>query len=135
MLLDSEHSDVRTEVRTRLGTRLICLVVLVFVLEETVLRIQNLAQVMSPKGLSTTRSSLSKRLSTPLKRVRFQKLRISSLSPFTSQDSIESLVVPQETDLDDEQIRALLASPRYLLKREASAERSQIYQCEREGLM
>ena len=31
-------------------------------LEVTVLRIQNLAQVMSPAGLSTTRSSLSKRL-------------------------------------------------------------------------
>ena len=35
--------------------------------------------------------------------------------------------MPQEADLDDEQIRALLASPRYLLEREASAERSQIY--------
>ena len=40
------------------------------------------------------------------------------------QDSIEGLATPQEADLDDEQIRALLASPRYLVEREASAERS-----------
>ena len=37
--------------------------------------------------------------------------------------------------MDDEQIRALLASPRYLLEREASAEQSQINHSEREGLM
>ena len=43
--------------------------------------------------------------------------------------------MPQEADLDDEQIRILLTSPRYLLEREASAERSQICHSEREGLM
>ena len=53
----------------------------------------------------------------------------------SSQDSIESLAAPQEADWDDEQVRALLASPRYLLEREASAERFQIYHSEREGLM
>ena len=37
--------------------------------------------------------------------------------------------------MDDEQIRTLLASPRNLPEREASAERSQIYHSEREGLM
>ena len=47
-----------------------------------------------------------------------------------TQDSMESLATPQEADLDDEQIRALLASPRYLTKREASAERSQVYHSE-----
>ena len=57
----------------------------------------------------------------------------SLLSP--TQDSIESIATPQEADLDDEQIRALLASPRYILEREASAEQSQIYHPEREGLM
>ena len=50
----------------------------------TVLRIQDFALVMSPTVLSTTRSSLSKTLSTLLKRVRFLKLRISSLCPTTS---------------------------------------------------
>ena len=46
----------------------------------------DLAQVMSPTGLSTalTRSSLSERVFHLLKRVRFQKLRISSLHPTTS---------------------------------------------------
>ena len=36
----------------------------------------------------------------------------------STQDSIESLATPQEADLDDEQIRALLASPRYSSERE-----------------
>ena len=53
----------------------------------------------------------------------------------STQDSIESIVTPQEADLDDEQIRALLASPRYLPEREASAARFQIYHSEREGSM
>ena len=52
-----------------------------------------------------------------------------------NQDSIESLATPQEADVDDEQIRALLASPRYLPEREASAERLQVYHSEGEGLM
>ena len=37
--------------------------------------------------------------------------------------------------MDDEQIRALLASPLYLLEREASAGRSQVYHSVRENLM
>ena len=51
----------------------------------------------------------------------------------STQDSIERSAMPQEADLDDEQIRALLASPRCLPEREASAERSQIYHSETEG--
>ena len=57
----------------------------------------------------------------------------SSLS--ATQDLIESTATPQEADLDDEQIGALLASPRYLPEREASAERSQVCHSEREKLM
>ena len=53
----------------------------------------------------------------------------------STQDSIESIGTLQETDLDDEQLRALLASPLFLQKREASAERSQVYHSERESLM
>ena len=48
---------------------------------------------------------------------------------------MESVVTPQEADLDDEQIRILLASPRYFAEREASAERSQIYHSGGQGLM
>ena len=33
---------------------------------------------------------------------------------------------PPESDLDDEQIRALRASPQHLQEREASADRSQV---------
>ena len=53
----------------------------------------------------------------------------------STQDSFESIAAPQEADFDDEQIRALLASPRYLPEREASAERSHVCHSEREGLM
>ena len=63
-------------------------------------------------------------------------MRITSNQSLLSstQDSIESLAMLQEPELDDEQIGALLASPRYLPEREASAERSQIYHSEREGI-
>ena len=50
--------------------------------------------------------------------------------------SAESITTPlPKSDLDDEQLSALLASPLYLLEREASAERSQVYHSEREHLM
>ena len=42
---------------------------------------------------------------------------------------------PLQSDLDDEQIRALLASPLYLQEREASADRSQVYHSARENLV
>ena len=51
----------------------------------------------------------------------------------STQDSMESLSTPQEAD--DEQVRILLASPRYLPEREASAERSQTYHPGGQGLM
>ena len=50
-------------------------------------------------------------------------------------DSAESIATPSESDLDDEQLLALLASPLYLQERGASAERSQVYHFERENLM
>ena len=53
----------------------------------------------------------------------------------STQDSMESLATPQEAGLDDEQIRSLLASPRYLPEREASAKRSHIYHSGGEGLL
>ena len=51
-------------------------------------------------------------------------------------DSAESIAtLPPESDWDDEQIRALLASPLYLQEREANADRSQVYHSVREHLM
>ena len=50
-------------------------------------------------------------------------------------DSAESIARSPESDLDDKQLRALLASPLYLQEREASAERSQVFYSERENLM
>ena len=50
-------------------------------------------------------------------------------------DSAESIATPPESDFDDEQLRALLASPLYLQERGANAERSQVCHSERENLM
>ena len=92
-----------------------------------------LAKVMSPTGSSTTRSFMNRRILLAPKTIRLPRLGVmSNLCPTTSHyclllNSIESIATPQEADLDDEQIRAPLASPRYLPEREASAERSQVY--------
>ena len=54
----------------------------------------------------------------------------------TTYDSAESIATPLPgSDIDDEQLRALLASPLYLQEQEASAERSHVYHSERENLM
>ena len=50
-------------------------------------------------------------------------------------DSAESIATPPESDFDDEQLRALLASPLYRQERGASAERSPDYHSEIENLM
>ena len=42
-------------------------------------------------------------------------------------DSAENIATLPESDLDDEQIRTMLASPLYLQEREASADRSRVY--------
>ena len=59
--------------------------------------------------------------------------RPSITSTYDSAESIATL--PPESDLDDWQIRALLASPLYLQEREASADRSQVYHSVRENLV
>ena len=53
----------------------------------------------------------------------------------STHDSAESISTPLESDFDDEQLGALLASPLYQQERGASAERAQVYQSERENLM
>ena len=69
-----------------------------------------------------------------------EDLRVKPLSfhqpiAASTYDSAESIATPlPESDLDDEQLRALLASPLYLQEREASADRSQVYLSEREKL-
>ena len=46
----------------------------------------------------------------------------------STSDSAESIATPPpESDVDDEQIRNMLAPPLYLQEREASADRSQVY--------
>ena len=51
-------------------------------------------------------------------------------------DSEESIATPPpDSDLDHDQIRALLASPLYFQERQANAERLQVYQSLRENLM
>ena len=51
-------------------------------------------------------------------------------------DSAESIATPPpESDLDDAQIREMLASPMYLQERDASADRPRVYHIVRENLM
>ena len=59
--------------------------------------------------------------------------RPSITSTYDSAESIATL--PPESDLDDEQIRALLVSPLSLQGREASADRSQVHFSVRENLV
>ena len=112
-------------------------------LEVTVSRNPILLQVMSPSGvvdgINTIVTEQEGAQSTEESQVpefeeKFSLPYNQSLLSST-QDSMESIAVPQEAALDDEQIRILLASPRYLLERQASAERSQVNHFGREGLM
>ena len=46
----------------------------------------------------------------------------------STNDSAENIATPlPESDVDDEQLRALVASPLYLQEREGNAERSKVY--------
>ena len=75
---------------------------------------------MSPRILQKTMICVSSRGS-------------SSTSTYDSACSIAT--PPPDSDLDDEQIRALLAPPLYLQEREASADRSQVCHSVRENLV
>ena len=59
--------------------------------------------------------------------------RPSKASTYHSAESIAT--PPPESDSDDEQIRALLASPLYMQERAENADRSQVYHSVRENLM
>ena len=56
----------------------------------------------------------------------------TSRSQQSTYDFVESIATHPESDLDDEQLRALLTSPLCLQEREASAERSQAHHSEPE---
>ena len=68
--------------------------------------------------------------------LRVNPLFFHRLSVVSTHDTAESIVTPPpDSDSDDEQIRALLASLLYLQEREANADRSQVYHSARENLM
>ena len=93
---------------------------------------------MSPNSLVKTRiTGISpKTTSLPNTKIYVSNLFFHQPSRASTCDSAESIVrPPPDSDLDNEQIRALLASPLYLQDREANAERSQVYHTERENLM
>ena len=85
---------------------------------------------------------MNRRIKPALKTIRLPKSRVMS-NPFPTTSHcylllkilFESIATPQEADLNDEPIRALLASPRHLPEQDASAERSQVCHSEKEGLM
>ena len=96
-------------------------------------------QVMSPKQLAEDRDY--KHFTGDGHFTEHEDLRVNSDSfqksiMASTCDSTESIATPSsESDSDDEQLRALLASPLYLQERQASAERSQVYHSERRNLM
>ena len=101
--------------------------------------IQDLSQVFEPNRI-VDNLVMNERVCTEHHQITEIEDHIKTLSYNQSllsstQDSIESIATPQEANLDDKQIRALLASPRYVPEREASPERSHVYHSEREGLM
>ena len=60
--------------------------------------------------------------------LRLKPLFFHQSSISSTYDSAESIAtLPPDSDLDDDQIRALLTSSLYLQEREAYAERSQVY--------
>ena len=95
-------------------------------------------QVMSPTSLLKTRDY--RHFTGDGQFTEHEDLRVRPLSfhqsiiAFTC-DSAESIATLPESDVDDEQLRALLSSPLYLQERWASAEQSQVDHSEREGLM
>ena len=96
-------------------------------------------QVCEPKQL--TEDQDYKHFTEDWQLTEHEDLRVKPLSFHQSiiastYDSAESIATPlPESDLDDEQLRALLASPLYVQEQEASAEHSQVFHSERENLM
>ena len=72
---------------------------------------------------------------TELEDLRVRPLSFHQSITASTHDSAESIATLPESDFDDEQLRALLASPLYLQKQKASAERSQVYHSERQNLI
>ena len=89
--------------------------------------------ILTCLSTSWTRSSVEES-QIPETEVKFSWLH-NQLLWSSTKNSVESLATPCNAPWSDEQISALLTSPRYLPEREASAERSQIYHSEREGFM
>ena len=92
-------------------------------------------QVMSPRIISTSpKTGISLNISIlPNTRIlRVKPLFFHQPSTASTCDSGESIATPPpDSDLHDDQIRALLASPLCLQEREANAGRSQVYHSER----
>ena len=66
--------------------------------------------------------------------VQVKPLSLHRPSMTSTYDSAECIATPPpESDVDDEQIRTLLASPLYLQEREASADRLRVYHSIREN--
>ena len=72
---------------------------------------------------------------TELEDLRIRPLSYHQSIKASTYDSAASIATLPESDFDDEQLRAMLASPLYRQELGASAGRSQVYHSERENLM
>ena len=89
-----------------------------------------------PSLLSQLYSHLEDMQFTEHEEIRAKPLSFHQSITASTYDSAESIATPPpDSDKDDEQLRALLASPLYLQEREANAKRSQVCHSERENLM
>ena len=88
-----------------------------------------MAETTSPTGCEPNAKNLIEVTNTKVKPMFFH--RPSMTSTYDSAESIATL--PPKSDLDDDQIRNLLASPLYLQERQVSADRSRVYDSFREN--
>ena len=89
-------------------------------------------QVMSPKG-----SSSNKKIDDQddIEKIGAKKLSYSDSLVHSAYDSAESIATPPDSDLEDEQIRKMLASPLYLRERAENEGQARAFHSERESLM
>ena len=97
-------------------------------------------QVMSPQGSSST-GFWSKPQNQIVDdqddtgEIGVKKLSYSQSLVHSAYDSAESIATPADSDLEDEQLRKMLASPLYKRAREENEEQARAYHSERESLM
>ena len=100
------------------------------------LRNTNLSQVMSPKRIELNRILVKPQNQIIDDQDDIEKIGVKQLSCSQSvYDSAESSATPPDSDLEDEQLRKMLASLLYIRERKENEGQARAYHSERESLM